>query len=338
MSAPTPTSPATALSGGVCRLPQWGVISARGADAASFLHGQLSNDITHLATDRARLAAYCDAKGRMLASLIVTRRAPDALWLLCSADLLAATLKRLSLFVLRAQCKLSDASAERVVLGLAGAEPAAVAATLAGVALPTQPWTRTDADAAGEAQWLRLPDAAGTPRWLWIGPPTAAEALCQALPALDATAWQWLDVQAGIAPVVAATSGHFVPQMLNYELVGGVDFRKGCYPGQEVVARSQYLGKLKRRAFLAAAAAGTPVPAPGTEVYWSEDDAQPAGEVAAAAPAGDGTAWLLTELKVGAIGTGQLHLGRAGGPVLTLQPLPYAVPLEAPTAPPGELA
>jgi tRNA-modifying protein YgfZ len=309
-------------TGGACRLPTWGVLHATGADAASFLHGQLSNDISHLDGTQARLAAYCNAQGRMLASLVCARHDADTLWLLCQADVLAATLKRLSMFVLRSKAKLSDASASHAVIGLTGS----AAAQWLGAAAPASAWAQS---AHGDAQIVRLPDAVIdhrlVPRWLWIGPTEAAETVLAALPALAEANWQWLDVAAGIAPGVAATAGQFVPQMLNYELIGGVDFRKGCYPGQEVVARSQYLGKLKRRAFLLA---GDAAMAPGQEVHWSGDTAQPAGQIAWTAPAPDGSHLALAELKVGAVGDGQLHLGSAHGPALCVLPLPYTVPAE----------
>ncbi len=307
--------------GGVCRLPFWGLMQASGADAASFLHGQLSNDVNRLDARQARLAGYCNAQGRMLASLIVARRDADTIWLLCAADLLPATLKRLSMFVLRAKATLSDASAGRVVLGLAGEVAQTHLGRVLGQAPAADAWSRHD---LGAGLVVRLPDA-GLPRWLWVGPADEAVALEAALPALSTTTWDRLDITAGVAPVQAATSGLFVPQMLNYELVGGVDFKKGCYPGQEIVARSQYLGKLKRRAFLLA---GATQPHPGQEVYWSEDPQQPAGQVAASAPAGEAgePALALAELKIGAVGSGSLHLGSAQGPALTLLALPYAVP------------
>ncbi len=319
----TIASPATTTSaGGACRLPGIGVIRAVGADAAAFLHGQISNDVKLLGADRARLAAYCTPQGRMLASLIVGRHSAEEFWLACSADLLPATLKRLGMFVLRAKVKLSDASAERVAVGLAGA----AAAQALGADAPAATWAKAD---RGGAMLIRLPDAEGQPRWLWIGPAAEADALLAGLPALAAAAWAWLEVSSGVAPVVAATAGQFVPQMLNYELVGGVDFKKGCYPGQEIVARSHYLGKLKRRAFLLA---GDAPALPGQEVFWSGDAGQPAGQVAMAAAAPDGSGWrLIAELKIAATdpGAGRLHLGAADGPALTLLPLPYALAQEA---------
>jgi folate-binding protein YgfZ len=308
--------------GGATRLTHWGVIRAEGADAASFLHGQLSNDFSRLDSRHARLAAYCTAQGRMLASLIGCKHSPEDIWLACSADVLPATLKRLSMFVLRAKARLSDASSTLLAIGLAGSS----ASAWLGSEAPAAAWDKADRDGASI---VRLPDAEGQPRWLWLGPAEAADAVLAALPALTPELWRWLEVRSGVAHIVAATSGQLVPQMLNYELVGGVDFKKGCYPGQEVVARSQYLGKLKRRAFLLSAEAELQ---PGQEVVWSEDPGQPAGVIALSAPNPTGGWSALAELKLGATAGGSLHLGNAEGAALSLQPLPYTLPHEASSA------
>ncbi|RZT93774.1 YgfZ/GcvT domain-containing protein [Rivibacter subsaxonicus] len=305
---------AATLSGAL-KLDALGVITVRGADGAAFLHGQLSNDFTLLELQRARLAAYCNVKGRMLASLVGFKRGPEELWLSLRADLLASTLKRLSMFVLRAKAKLEDAGSTLVTLGLAGSALAVVEAQ----ALPA--WGKRD---LGEASVVRLPDGAGQPRALWIGPPTQAEALLAALPALSAQNWAWLEVASGVAPVMAATAEAFVPQMLNYELVGGVNFQKGCYPGQEIVARSQYRGTLKRRAQRLDGAAEMKA---GDEVFWSADPLQPSGLVACAAPRPDGNGFsAIVELKLAALEGGTLHLRAADGPQLELRALPYALP------------
>jgi hypothetical protein len=174
-----------------------------------------------------------------------------------------------------------------------------------------------------DASVVRLPDAAGQPRWLWAGEATAASQVLGALPSMSLPAWDWLEVQSGIAPIVAATSEAFVPQMLNYELVGGVDFKKGCYPGQEVVARSQYRGTLKRRTALLHAEAPMQ---PGHEVWWSGDPAQPSGLIAFAAESPGGGYDALVELKLAALDDGSLHVGAVDGPSLRVLPLPYAVP------------
>ncbi len=317
MSAnPLPTSPPD----GALRLSDWGLIRALGADARSFLNGQLTQDMLHLPTGQARLAGYCSAKGRLLASFVVWPRADDELLLACSADLLPAVLKRLSMFVLRAKCKLSDASAELALWGLVG--PTAARSTEAsGETLAVLQRAPT---AAGDV--IRLPDAR------LDGGPVVRVLHCQAAdqtppaaPPLSADQWLALEALSGVPRIVAATVEQFVPQMINLELVGGVNFQKGCYPGQEIVARSQYRGTLKRRGFGVEAA----VPMqPGQEIFHSADPAQPAGLVVLAGGLADGRHPGLAELKLNAVADGSLHLGAADGPRLTLGELPYALPTE----------
>lgn len=296
---------------GVVRLAHWGLMRARGTDAASFLHGQLTSDMLKLDIERAVPAGYCSAKGRLQASFVVWRSAADELLLACAADVLAPTLKRLAMFVLRAQCKLSDASAELPLYGLAGD---AAASRLGDAPV----WAKHDTP---EGTLIRLPDAAGVKRAL-----LAAAQAPAGLPEISLDTWRWLEVSSGLPLIEAATVEQFVPQMVNLELVGGVDFRKGCYPGQEVVARSQYRGTLKRRMFL------FDVNAParaGQEIFHSADPGQPAGLVANAAPAPQGGARLLAEVKLAALDAGSLHLGAPDGPRLERRELPYAVPLES---------
>jgi folate-binding protein YgfZ len=302
----------TSLQGAV-RLADLGVIRAAGADAATFLHSQLTSDILALDSTQARLAGHCSAKGRLLASFIVWRRGVDELLLACSADLLAPALKKLSMFVLRARCKLTDASAEVALYGLAGE----TAAAWLGDAAPRAPWQRSD---VARAQVIRLPDGAGEPRYLWAAP---LDEPAPALPVLPAGAWEWMEVHSGVPRIVAATVEQFVPQMVNFEVVGGVNFQKGCYPGQEVVARSQYRGTVKRRALLFRLdAAG----AAGQEVFAADDPRQPAGMIVNAASL-DGHA-ALVELKLSAAES-ELRLGAADGAGLHRQPLPYPLPIEA---------
>jgi folate-binding protein YgfZ len=300
---------------GAVRLADWGVICARGEDAAAFLHGQLTQDIERLDAEHARLAGYCSPKGRLLASFVVVRPAADELLLACSADLLPSTLKRLSMFVLRARCKLTDATSSQEVWGLAGE---AAAGWLAAAA-PGAAWQRRR---LGDGSVVRLPDGGQKSRFLLLQP---AGATPPALPALDAQTWAWLEAQSAVARIVAATADRFVPQMLNYELVGGVDFRKGCYPGQEVVARSQYRGTIKRRAMLFDTDASAQ---PGDEVFHADDPAQPAGLVANVGVGPDGVTSALVEVKLAAVQSGTLHLRASDGPVLRLARLPYALPAD----------
>jgi folate-binding protein YgfZ len=297
---------------GAAPLTHLGLVRASGEDAATFLHGQLTQDVKTLDAASARLAGYCTAKGRLLASFIVWRPAPDELLLACSADVLAASVKRLSMFVLRAKCKLSEASDVRLY-GLTGPS----AAAWLGDAAPQLPWQRARIQ---DADVVRLPDVDGVPRWLM------AAAQAPQLPALSEEAWRWLEVRSALPRVAAATSEQFVPQMINLELVGGVSFNKGCYPGQEIVARSQYRGTTKRRAFLFDAAAET---APGQEVFAAGDDpGQPSGMVIDAASLQGQTA-ALVELKIAALQAPSLHLRAPDGPALRRAPLPYELPLDA---------
>ena len=308
---------------GVLPLEDWGLIVARGPEAGSFLQGQLTQDVLTLGEDEARLAGYCSAKGRLLATFVVLRGGPQEWWLACSADLLAPTLKRLSMFVLRARCKLSDGGSEHALWGLVGRQALLAnggeqaAATLPGAVVRTQGRTLA-----------RLADADGVPRALLV---QAAHLAPPEGPLLAHAEWARQEVRSGVARVQARTVEQFVPQMVNLELVGGVNFRKGCYPGQEVVARSQYRGTLKRRAYLWAVQAPGIAVQPGDAIYAADDPGQPAGTVALAArvPGPPGGWELLAETKIAAAEASALHLGSADGPRLQPLPLPYPLPAEA---------
>jgi tRNA-modifying protein YgfZ len=307
---------------GIARLRDFACIRVSGADASAFLQAQLTSDFSALPDDRARLAGFCSAKGRLQASFVGWKQGPADVVLLCAADLLAPTLKRLSMFVLRMKCRLSDLSDEMSVFGVAGS---CVDALLPGASA----WQRRD-DPAGTA--IRLPAPAGQKLAFWL-PQRAAEGVDgpSSLPPISAETWRWLQVCSGIPFVQAKTADMFVPQMINFELLGGVDFQKGCYPGQEVVARSQYRGSLKRRMFLFDCE--TPASA-GDEVFSAEDAGQPAGMVvnAAAQPQGRGSA-LLVEVKLAELQRGALHLGEPGGPNLVRRELPYPLPLSGNQSP-----
>jgi len=309
-----PPEPPAQLLQGLLRLDHLGVIHAQGEDAAAFLHGQLTQDVVLLGHEQARLAAFCSAKGRMQASFVLWRQRPDQVWLVCPRDLLAPTLKRLTMFVLRAKAKLADASERYTLWGASG--------NAVPEALRTAPrWQRWD---QGDSTWVRLPDAAGLARALCCRPATAADAdspPVQAAP-LPLAVWQWLEVRSGVAPIAPPTVDAFVPQMLNYESVEGVHFQKGCYPGQEVVARSQFRGTLKRRAFLAHA--GQPLAA-GDPVFHASDAEQPCGLVACAAPHPQQGWDAIVSMQVAAADGQALTAGSPDGTPLALRALPYAL-------------
>jgi folate-binding protein YgfZ len=293
---------------GVTTLPHLGVIGVQGEDAASFLQGQLTQDFALLGLSEARLAAYCTAKGRMQASFIGLKRAHGDILLVVSRDILAPTLKRLSMFVLRSKAKLRDATAEFELYGIVGAAVRELVPGLAG------PWSKAE---AGHASVVALYPADGQARALWLAP--AGGAAPPASP-LSHELWLWGEVRSGIAAITAPVVEAFVPQMLNYESVGGVNFKKGCYPGQEVVARSQFRGTLKKRAYLAHSQADLQA---GQEIFHESDPSQPCGLVAEAAPAPGGGWDAIVSIQVAASQGGGLAAGSAQGTAVTVQPAPY---------------
>ncbi len=297
---------------GTTPLTHLGVIRVEGDDAAKFLHGQLTNDFVLLGLNEARLAAFCSSKGRMQASFIGFKRSANEILLICNRDILPPTLKRLSMFVMRAKAKLSDATDDFMLYGLAGE---AVAIASKNIAVSAQPvWAKADLDAINI---ITLYPAGDTPRALWLAP-TGTPAPVG--PRLSEQDWAWGEVKSGIAMISTPIVETFVPQMLNYESVGGVNFKKGCYPGQEVVARSQFRGTLKRRAYLAH---GDVALQKGDEIFASDDEIQPVGTVAQAAASPLGGFDAIVSAQVAAFEAGHLHLKSASGPALTLTAAPY---------------
>jgi len=231
--------------------------------------------------------------------------------------------KRLSMFVMRAKAKLVDATPSLAAVGFAGD----VRKTLSHLfdAMPDGVHVKVDGPLGS---LIRVPDAAGRPRFLWVGPKAQVEArlaeMEKQLTRGPAELWDWLDIHAGEPRITQPTSEHFVPQMVNFDVLGGVNFKKGCYPGQEVVARSQYRGTIKRRTSLAHAETAKP----GDELFHSDDPGQPCGLVVNVAPAPGGGVDALVEIKLAALEQGSVHVGSAEGLALKFSPLPYALPSE----------
>ena len=293
---------------GVSPLPHLGVLRVEGEDAARFLQGQLTQDFALMGASEARLAAYCTPKGRMQASFVGIKRGGGEILLVMSRDILAPTLKRISMFVMRAKAKLSDATADFSLYGIAG-DPAAQLMSAAAA-----PWAHLK---SGAADVVSLYPADGQPRCLWIAPSGQAAPTGASLPQ---QLWLWGEVRSAVATITAPIVDAFVPQMLNYESVGGVNFKKGCYPGQEVVARSQFRGTLKRRAYLAHA---DPAMQAGQEIFHESDPQQPCGLVAQCAPTPAGGWDAIVSMQITAAAGGRLSLGGAAGPGLAIQPPPY---------------
>lgn len=287
-------------------LADQGLIRASGADAASFLHNLLTNDINHLAEGQARHAGLCTAKGRMIASFLIWREGGDYL-LQLSADILPGILKKLSMYVLRSKVKLSDISGERVLIGVFGGQ-VGPAAPMSSAPLEGGTAIRLD---AGRVV-LALPAERAAAVQATLGAPAQ-------LPD-----WHLAEIRAGVPRIVAATQEAFVPQMVNYEVsaVGGVSFQKGCYPGQEIVARTHYLGKVKRRMLRARLDADVP---PGTDIYTPEAGDQHCGAVVLTAPVPTGGFECLLVVQITGAAAGEVHVGTPDGPRVELLDLPYAV-------------
>lgn len=253
--------------------------TVRGADADSFLQGQLSNDLRELREDRAQIGSYNSAKGRMLAALHLLRIG-DAIVLELQRDLAAVTCRRLRMFVLRAKVTIDDADGAADAFGLIGNGAAGV---LAGLALPTP--TAALACAHDRQRGLVVMRRLGKlPRFSVHGSRAALAPLVEALGALDDFGhWRRADIQAGVPAVYPQTADHFIPQTANLDLLGGIGFDKGCYTGQEIVARLHYLGQVKRRMFVAAVDGAAPPP--GSEVR--RPDGVAAGEIVDATADGE---------------------------------------------------
>ena len=311
-----------------CHLQQWGLILVEGPDASSFLQNQLTNSILGLKPNlpgqiaqdypSVRLVGYCTPKGRLLASAWVAlfpknAEADDRYVLFISRDIAASIAKRLSMFVLRSKVKINDLSESMDIFGLYGSHK-----QIADFKSDTHCIT------------LQMPDVLvgdqSIARLLIAHPkdnPLSAKINDAAL-----GVWDELEILSAIPRIVQATQEQFVPQMINLESVAGVDFKKGCYPGQEIVARSQYRGVIKRRlqlAHITSAEIDMRLVSPGTELFHSEDPSQPAGMVvlSARSPSDPTRVDLQIECKLEALENGEIHLGSADGPVLKIDALPY---------------
>ena len=339
-------------------LPDLQVISASGADAIDFLHGQLTQDLTGLDSTRAALAGYCTAKGRLLATMVMWREAagaevhapaatgaagaagaavvaagaaavpaPAVFHALVRADVAAALVKRLSMFVLRAKAKIAVTSLR--VAAVWDAADIDALGRAAGGALPRTAWQRANLPSG---TWIAAPGADATAsRWWWIASDAQLDrlespdaALLKGLVLGDADHSRAADLAAGVPWVGTATQDMFIPQTVNLDLIGGVSFTKGCYPGQEVVARSHYRGTVKRRmAYGVVAGVAAADVAPGTDVYDAAQPNEPCGRVVDTAGATD--AAILFETTLSALETGGLRLGAVDGAAIDVRPLPYSL-------------
>ncbi len=328
------------------------VFEVTGADALSFLQGQITNDILNAGPQHAKLAGYCTAQGRLLATMVVASL-PEALGQgligLMRQDILAPVLKRLSMFVLRAKVKLSASTYSVAGVSVARTEVAALSQAL-GHELPQAAWQMA---AATTGLWICAPTAtplAGieTCRWWWIAGDAQLE-VCQGLSVSTVLGsperWQCEDISAGLPWIQAATQDLLIPQTLNLDLIEGVSFTKGCYPGQEIVARSHYRGTVKRRMHFGVIEQHSNLDSSmmaGADIFDAQGSEQACGRVinitspvhqqsdgannpnAESDGRSTATAYVLFETTFEALEHHALHLGARDGAPIKLVNLPYS--------------
>jgi folate-binding protein YgfZ len=306
-----------------------GAIAFEGPDAASFLQGQLSNDVDTLAPGQGQWTTYNSPKGRVLATPFLVRDPGGARYTaLLARDLVEATARRLSMHVLRAKVTLHSAPDAETLFGVGG--PGATDAVQRAFGAVPAPGRLAVHEGARVVHW---PDG----RFIVIAPEAAAlavfDALAQHATPAGAPVWAWLGVRAGVPMVTTATQDQFVAQALNWDALGGLDFRKGCFTGQEIVARTQHLGRLKERLFAFRAAIAPP--APGTRLYGAAFGDQASGIVVNSAPDPDGGSRFLAVTQIESANAGAIAVGAPDGPQAQREALPYDVP--APATPRGRV-
>lgn len=298
-------------------LSQFGTLRVSGEEAQTFLQNLLSNDIREVSPARAQFSSLNSPKGRVLATLLIWRDGDDYLLQLPRA-LCEPIRKKLSMYVLRSKVTISDASDEIISLGLAGPRTEELLRPLCGE-LPQLALETTRAEQAGViklgANRFQINASAAHAMTLW-------QSLSRDAQAVGSVCWDWLNIRAGIPVVLAQTQEQFVAQMLNLDLIAAVNFKKGCYPGQEIVARMQYLGKLKRRMYLAHLA-GNELPQPGDELFSAEMEGQASGMVVNSAPAPDGGYDVLAVVQISSHETQAVHWKSLQGTALQFSALPY---------------
>ncbi|PKO46008.1 MAG: folate-binding protein [Betaproteobacteria bacterium HGW-Betaproteobacteria-22] len=300
----------------ICDLSHLGLLQIQGSDASTFLQGQLTNDIKQLHGSNAHYTAYCNAKGRMLAIFLAFAQDSQFFMQLPKA-LVEPITKRLRMFILRSKVEIHDASASMIKIGLNGPHAPSLLSTLFSE-IPTQENTFTTHD---NITLLRL---SGTqPRFEILTDIEHASEIWQILSAqatpVTADVWEWLDIHSGIPDIKTSTQEAFVPQMLNLDLLDGINFKKGCYTGQEIVARTHYLGKVKRRMHLAHLDTSA-VPQPGEII--TDSTHEPAGKIARCAPAPGGGYDILAELRLDSLENSPLLVNAVQ---LEIKTLPYAL-------------
>ena len=311
---------ATANGNVLVDLSHLGLLEIGGEDAVTFLQGQITNDIKLLNGHNSQYAGYCNPKGRLLALFLVFAH-HNHLHLQFHGALLEPIMKRLKMYVMRSKVTIEDISASILCIGLAGKDAEASLKTI----FEKVPRQVHELDSLDNGILIRLPGA--TPRYLVFSDadhlPGIWKQLQKTHRPVGKTCWDWLEIQAGIPEISLETQEEFVPQMINLDALDGINYKKGCYTGQEIVARTHYLGKVKRRTQLAHIAT-IEQPQGGDDVFGTGGN-EPVGKIVRSAPSPQGGFEVLAEIRLESLETGTIHLKSVDGPTLELQKLPYTL-------------
>ena len=304
-----------------CELQNDGLIAATGADAVAFLQAQLTSDVAGMTASQTQYSGYCTPKGRLLATVLIWRD-HDEIVLQLPRTLHEALRARLSKYVLRAHVKLVDATQAYRLFGVAGSQ---AQDAIASFDAPL-PQTNHEVVSTSGIRVTRLP----IDRYAVLVHTEHADRVHAALAAHaeqhPPSAWVRTDIEAGIAIVTTATQDEYVPQMINLDLIGGVSYSKGCYPGQEIVARMHYLGRVKQRMYRVHLPVAQ-LPVPGDALYSHEfGPDQASGAIITATPASDGGFEALAVIQTVSAAQGSVHWKSPSGPALEFLPLPYEIP------------
>ncbi|MBI3938361.1 MAG: folate-binding protein YgfZ [Betaproteobacteria bacterium] len=300
-------------------LSRFGLLQFSGSDARAFLHAQLTCDVEALGSGRSTYGGYCTPKGRMLATFLLWR-AEKAYFMQLPRELCEPIRKRLSIFILRSKVMVSDVSDEHVLFGLAGGR----AQNSLREQFGDVPVDVHGVVHHGEATILHLP----ADRYELVVPaahaPAVRETLAHGTAEAPGSRWDQLDIRAGVPVIMLATQEQFVPQMANLDLIGGLSYSKGCYPGQEIVARTHYLGRLKQRMYAAHISSHT-APQPGDRLYSRDAGEQASGMIVNAAPSPEGGYDVLAVIQISSAEAGTMHWKSLDGPALRMMRLPYSI-------------
>lgn len=305
-------------------LSNFGLIHFSGKEASNFLQGQLTCDLRKVNGEKAQYGSYCTPKGRILANFIIwSNKENDEYFMQLPSTLCKPISKRLTIYILRAKVHLNDHSDALIRVGIAGNRARAmIEEVFPETALPFSPLDMVHTEKGS----ILCRDIN---RYEIITPLDQAISMwssfaSQALP-VGTQCWDWLEIKAGIPVILPMTQDQFIPQMVNLDVIGGVSFQKGCYPGQEIVARTQYLGKLKRRMYLANIASSQRVIA-GDHLFSDELSEQSCGMIINATPSVEGGYDVLAVIQSDCVEAGKIYWKNLNGPMLQILSLPYHLP------------